>query len=301
MKLLSFQVEGETRLGLLVKNRIIDVDKAHYHLFGVHLPCDMNSFLEKGEDAMARAKVLEAASQTRWKTLCSVTGIAFSAKDVKILAPIPRTRKNIICLAVNYYEHADETGIDKPRYPVFFTKPPTSIIGPDAPILFPKSTSEVDYEVELAFVFGKQGKDVSERDAYNYVAGYTILNDVTARDFQRNHKQYFKGKSMDTFAPMGPYLVTKDEVSDPDNLKISLELNGVGMQNSNTRNMIFKIPSLIRFITTDMTVEPGDVVATGTPSGVGFTRKPPIYLKPGDIVKASVEKLGILQNSVVSQ
>lgn len=183
----------------------------------------------------------------------------------------------------------------------FFTKPSTSIIGPDAPILFPKSTNKVDYEAELAFIFGKRGKDVAEEEAYDYVAGYTVFNDVTARDLQRRHEQWFKGKGLDTFAPMGPHLVTRDEVHDPHNLEISLELNGTLMQKANTGNMVFKIPTLIKFITMDMTVEPGDVVATGTPSGVGYTRKPPVYLKPGDVMKVYVEKVGVLRNSVVIQ
>jgi len=301
MKLLSFRAGGEVRLGLFVKGRIVDVGSAHSHLFGESAPSDMISFLEEGEAAMAKAKRLEDAAQRIWKTLHSASDIVFDAGDVEVLAPIPRARKNIICLGQNYSDHAVEVGLPIPKYPVLFTKSPTSIIGPDAPILLPKSTSMVDFEAELAFIFGKRGKDVGEEDAYDYVAGYTVFNDVTARDLQFRHEQWFKGKSLDTFAPMGPHLVTKDEVPDPHGLKISLELNGVLMQRSSTRNMIFKIPTLVKFITMDMTVEPGDVVATGTPPGVGHSRKPPNYLKHGDVVKVSVERVGVLQNRVISQ
>ena len=301
MRLLSFRIEGKARLGLLVKDRIVDVASAYQHLFEETAPSDMISFLEEGDAAMAKARKLESAAKAGWKKFDAASGTVFDMGNVEVLAPIPRTRKNIICLGLNYHEHAMETKSPIPEYPIFFTKPSTCIIGPDAPILFPKYTSKVDYEAELAFIFGKRGKDVSEEDAYDYIAGYTVLNDVTARDLQRWHSQWFKGKSLDTFAPRGPYLVTKDKVPDPHNLEISLELNGVAMQKSNTGNMIFKIPALVKFITMDMTVEPGDIVATGTPSGVGFTRNPPVYLKPGDIIKVSVEKVGILQNKVVSR
>ena len=301
MKLLSFRTGGETRLGLLMNSSIVDVDKGYYHLFRDHVPSNMLDFLEEGEAAMVQAKKLEEASEMNWKTLRSISDIVFDVGNVEVLAPIPKTRENIICLGLNYREHVQEVGLPLPKYPVFFTKPPTSIIGPGASILFPKSTSNVDYEAELAFIFGKRGRDVPEEDAYSYIAGYTVFNDLTARDLQRRHGQWFKGKSLDTFAPMGPYLITKDEVPDPHDLEISLELNGKLMQKSNTRNMVFKIPTLVKYITMDMTIKPGNVVATGTPSGVGYTRKPPVYLKPGDIMKVTVENVGVLQNKVVSQ
>jgi len=286
---------------LLVGSSVVDVDKGYYNLFGDHASSDMLSFLERGEDAMAKTRMLEEAAKADLERLCSISGTVFDALSVDVLAPIPRTTKNIVCLGLNYREHIKEVGLPFPKYPVFFTKPSTSIVGPDAPILFPKSTSKVDYEAELAFIFGKRGKDVAEEDAYDYVAGYTVFNDVTARDLQRRHEQWFKGKGLDTFAPMGPYLVTRDEIQDPHNLEISLELNGSLMQKANTGNMVFKIPTLIKFITMDMTVEPGDVVATGTPSGVGYTRKPPVYLKPGDVMKAYVENVGVLRNNIVIQ
>lgn len=300
MKLLSFRADGDARLGLLTGGKIVDVCNASMYLFKDSIPSDMLSFLDEGESAMTKVKRIEEVAQERWESLCSTSNIVFDGSKVEVLAPIPRPRKNVICLGLNYAEHSEETGLSVPKYPIFFTKPPTSIIGPDAPLLFPKSTDKVDFEAELAFVFGRRGKDVREDEAYNYLAGYTVFNDVSARDLQRRHGQWFKGKSLDAFAPMGPYLVTRDEVPDPHDLEISLELNGAVMQKANTRDMLFKIPTLIKFITMDMTVEPGDIVATGTPSGVGFTRKPPVYLQPGDIVKVSIEKVGVLQNRVVS-
>ena len=301
MKLLTFRTDNRTRLGLLTKDRVIDLANANTHLFNEPAPSDMLTFLDQGETTMTKARRLLNAAQKNWKTLQQTPNTTYNIGDVQILAPIPHPRKNIICLGLNYSDHSKEFGQPVPQYPIFFTKPPTSIIGPDEPILYPKNTREVDFEAELAFIFGKRGKNVSEEDAYDYIAGYTVFNDVTVRNFQRNHDQWFKGKSLDTFAPMGPYLITKDEISDPHNLNFSLELNGTVMQKSNTSNMIFKIPTLVKYIAMDMTVEPGDIVATGTPSGVGYRRNPPIFLKPGDIVKISVEKVGVLQNRVVSQ
>ena len=163
-----------------------------------------------------------------------------------------------------------ETGSKIPSCPVLFTKPPTTVVGMNDYVTYPKSSSEVDYEAELAFVFGRQGKNISEEEVYDYIAGYTILIDVTARDPQRKHVQWFKGKSLDTFAPVGPYLVTKDEIQNPHNLEIMMKVNGKVMQKSGTRNMIFKIPSIVKTVSMDMTVEPGDIVATGTPRGSGL-------------------------------
>jgi acylpyruvate hydrolase len=285
----------------LTKGKIVDVCNASLLLFKESAPSEMLSFLDEGESAMAKVKRLEGAAQERWESLCASSNTVFDGSEVEVLAPVPRPRKNVVCLGLNYVEHSEETGQSVPKYPIFFTKPPTSIIGPDAPVLLPKSTDKVDFEAELAFVFGRRGKDVGEGEAYSYLAGYTVFNDVSARDLQRRHGQWFKGKSLDAFAPMGPYLVTRDEVPDPHDLEISLELNGKIMQKANTRNMLFKIPTLVKFITMDMTVEPGDIVATGTPSGVGFTRKPPVYLQPGDTVKVSIEKVGVLQNRIVSR
>lgn len=295
MKLTSFKANSGTRLGLFSEGRIVDMKKAYARMADDVFPREMISFLENGDAALRKARIVEEAFRKQRGTIVDTV---FDFEKVKILAPIPRTRKNIICLGLNYADHAVETNTQLPSNPVFFTKPPTSIIGPDEAIILPKCSKEVDYEAELAFVFGKRGKNISEEDAYNYIAGYTVLIDVTARDLQRKHLQWFKGKSLDTFAPMGPFLVMKDEIPDPHNLEIMMKINGKVMQKSNTKNMIFKIPTLVKTISMDMTVEPGDVVATGTPAGVGFTRKPPVFLKEGDTVEASIEGIGTLRNRV---
>ncbi len=224
--------------------------------------------------------------------------IAHPLNSVKLLAPIPHPRKNIICLGANYSDHALETGREVPPHPVFFTKAPTAVIGPDEAITYHRCVRYLDYEVELAFIVGKRGRDIDRRDAYKHIAGYTIMNDVSERGLQRRHEQWFKGKSLDTFAPMGPCLVTRDQIPDPNNLDLELTVNGEVRQKSNTRNMVFKIPVLVEEISSGMTLEPGDIVSTGTPAGVGFTRDPPEYLKPGDVVEARIERIGVLTNPV---
>ena len=215
--------------------------------------------------------------------------------------PIPFPRKNIVCLGLNYADHVAETNLAVPKYPIFFTKPPTSVVGPSQPITYPRTSRKIDYEIELAFIVGRKGKGIPEERAYEYIFGYTVINDISARDLQKRHEQYFKGKSLDTFAPMGPCIITKDEVPDPHNLDMELKVNGQVMQKSNTGNMLFRIPQLLSMLSADMTVEPGDIVATGTPAGVGFARKPPVYLNPGDVVEAWIEKIGILRNPVKPQ
>lgn len=306
MKLLTFKVGNTVKLGLLCNGEIVDLPKA-YAYFQDNMdrmvknqifPQDMLSLLEMGDSGIELARAVEDRVKRNLQKLESVTPkIIFNIENIELLPPVT-VRKNIICLGLNYADHAAETNFPIPEYPVFFTKSPTSIVGNDAAILYPDSSDKIDYEVELAFVFGRKGKNIPEEEAYNYIAGYTILNDVTARDLQRRYSQWFKGKSLDTFAPMGPWLVTKDEIPDPHNLDMELRLNGELMQKSNTKNMIFKIPSLVKHISLDMTVEPGDIVATGTPAGVGFTRKPPRYLKHGDIIEACIERIGTLRNTV---
>ena len=236
---------------------------------GESLPSDMISLLDEG---LEKARIVEKAVEENSEHLQTRIPEAFlSLEKVRLLAPIPLIRKNIVCLGLNYSDHAAEASLPLPEKPIFFTKPATSIIDPDDEVILPRCSREVDFEVELAFVFGKRGKNISEEEAFDYVAGYTILNDVTARDLQRSHLQWFKGKSLDTFAPIGPYIVTKDEVSDPHNLELTMKVNGITMQKSNTKNMYFKIPTLVEDFSMDMTVEPGEVIATGTPAGVGFT------------------------------
>jgi len=220
--------------------------------------------------------------------------------DIKLRAPIARPPK-IICIGLNYRDHAEEGKMAIPDVPTVFCKFATSIIGPGDPIVLPKNSSKPDYEAEFVVVIGKRGRHIPEEKWREYVFGYSILNDVSARDFQMATTQWTMGKTFDTFAPFGPQIVTADEVEDPHNLAISLTLNGETMQDSNTRNMIFKTPQLITFLSSVFTLEPGDIISTGTPAGVGFARKPPRWLRPGDEVTVRVEGLGELTNPVIAE
>jgi 2-keto-4-pentenoate hydratase/2-oxohepta-3-ene-1,7-dioic acid hydratase in catechol pathway len=220
-------------------------------------------------------------------------------KSVRLAAPVPRPPK-IICIGLNYRNHAIESGMDLPKSPIIFSKFSSCAIGVNQPIVLPKNSSQVDYETELAFIIGRAAKNVSAADAMRYVFGYTNFNDVSARDFQFADGQWQRGKSCDTFAPFGPFATTKDEISDPHNLRIRFRLNGETLQDSNTNELIFKIPELIEFLSASITLEPGDIVATGTPPGVGFARKPPVYMKGGDIAEVEIEGLGILSNPVMA-
>lgn len=226
--------------------------------------------------------------------------IGYPLADLKILPPLADPDK-IICIGLNYNEHAAESEMELPEEPVFFCKFKSSIIGPEEAIIIPKVSSQIDYEAELAVIIGKPGKHITESRAMEHVAGYTCFNDVSARDLQFRGGQWIKGKALDTFAPLGPFIVTKDEIPAPHSLKIGLELNGRMMQDSSTDKLIFKIPRLIAFLSQLFTLETGDIIATGTPSGVGFTRQPPVFLKHGDEVKVIIEQVGELVNPVVEE
>ena len=214
-------------------------------------------------------------------------------------APVPRPGK-LICIGLNYRDHAVESNLPIPREPVVFSKFSTAVIAPGEPVVLPGGSTQVDYEAELAVVIGKRAKGVSQAQALDYVLGYTCLNDVSARDFQFADGQWQRGKSCDTFAPMGPAIVTADVLPDPHSLPIKLVLNGAAMQDSNTNQLIFGVPELIEFLSRTITLEPGDVIATGTPSGVGFARKPPVYLKASDEMIVDIEGIGRLNNPVMA-
>ena len=222
------------------------------------------------------------------------------SKDAYWFAPVPRPGK-IVCVGLNYRDHAAESGLAVPATPVIFSKFSSCVIAPGEPVVVPRTSEKVDYEAELAVVIGRHAKHVSADRAYDYVLGYTAFNDVTARDFQFGDGQWQRGKSCDTFAPMGQTIVTTDEIPDPHTLRISLTVNGTTMQDSNTSQLIFRIPQLIEFITQSISLEPGDVIATGTPAGVGFARKPPVFLKPGDVMDVHIEKIGGIGNPVVAE
>ncbi|MGH9406073.1 MAG: fumarylacetoacetate hydrolase family protein [Terriglobia bacterium] len=267
-------------------------------------PRDMIEALERGQEWLRAlgivAKSIIQSQPAGNKRAGAAKNLVTALASVRVRAPIPRPGK-IVCVGLNYADHAREQGIEPPRAPIFFLKSANTISGPEDPIVLPPNSDKVDYEAEFAVVIGKGGRRISEESAYEHVAGYTILHDVTARDMQHADQQWYRGKSCDTFAPTGPVIVTRDEVRDPHNLAISLTLNGETMQDSNTSNLIFKVPYLISYLSQSITWEVGDLISTGTPPGVGVFRKPPVFLKAGDTASVSVEKLGTLTNPVVSE
>jgi 2-keto-4-pentenoate hydratase/2-oxohepta-3-ene-1,7-dioic acid hydratase in catechol pathway len=222
--------------------------------------------------------------------------LAVPAAKARLEAPIPRPARNIFCLGRNYREHAAERGADAPTHPVYFTKVPESVVAPGGKVVRHAVTEQLDYEVELAVVIGTAGRDIPRDRALQHVFGYTIINDVTARDLQKRHGQWFKGKTLDTFCPMGPVLVTADEIPDPQALSIALRVNGETRQSSHTSKMLFPVDECIAVLSEGFTVRPGDVIATGTPEGVGAASGK--FLKIGDKIEAEVEKIGVLENRV---
>jgi 2-keto-4-pentenoate hydratase/2-oxohepta-3-ene-1,7-dioic acid hydratase in catechol pathway len=287
MKLVTYKPAGAgAQLGVLVDGKVINLAEAS----GGRLPNDMRSFIEQGESALKVAQEIASKGGTN--------GVALG--DVKLLAPISNPSK-LIAIGLNYMDHIRETGANVPQLAVMFTKYTSSIIGTGDEIRWdPALTAKVDYEAELAVVIGKRASKIKEEDAFDYILGYMNCHDVSARDLQ-NEKgdQWIMGKSLDTFGPLGPYLVTKDEIPNPNNLSIKCILNGKAMQDSNTREMIFKIPYLIAYLSRGLTLLPGDVITTGTPDGVGAARKPQVFLKNGDVVTVEVEGLGQLTNTCV--
>jgi 2-keto-4-pentenoate hydratase/2-oxohepta-3-ene-1,7-dioic acid hydratase in catechol pathway len=252
---------------------------------------DVLSVIAGGADAMDRV--------TRWVGN-PTTGEIMDPRVSRLAPPLGRPGK-IICIGLNYRDHAEESKMAIPEVPTMFAKFPTAVTGHRHPIILPRNSTKPDYEAELAVVIGRRGRHIPEDRWRDYVFGYTILNDVSARDFQMATSQWMIGKTFDTFAPYGPAIVTADEIPDPHSLRISLTLNGQTMQDSNTANMIFQIPRLIAYLSSVFTLEPGDLIATGTPAGVGFARKPPVWLKPGDEVAVTIEGLGELVNPVVAE
>ena len=252
------------------------------------LPASLRELLGLGPEALKRAA-----------SACQSGPVRYAPGAFPLAAPIPDPQK-VICLGLNYRDHALESNMPIPEEPVIFNKFPSALIGAGADIVLPRVTDQVDYEAELVVVIGKRGRDISREQALDYVAGYTIGHDVSARDWQlqKPGKQWFAGKTFDTFAPVGPELVTADEVPDPHRLGIRLKLNGQVMQDSNTSQFIFRIDETIAYLSQIVTLEPGDLIFTGTPPGVGMARTPPVWLQPGDIVEIEIDGLGTLRNSV---
>ena len=283
MRLVSFKNRNEDpRVGVVVEDRVLPVDSSAFP--------DMNSFLAAG-----RAALSDAAALAHGQVKAQAT---YPLSEVRLLAPVNRPGK-IIAVGLNYRDHAIETKQEIPISPVIFAKFPSSINGPDSDVVIPGDDPQVDYEAELGVVIGRTAKTVSETAALEYVAGYMPLNDVSARRWQFADKQWVRGKSCDTFCPTGPWLTTVDEVPNPHALSIRMRVNGKTVQNSNTSNLIFRIPTLIQFISAAITLEPGDIIATGTPDGVGVFRNPPVFLQRGDVMEVDIERLGILRNRLV--
>ena len=303
MKLITFSVEEKPILGAIAEGRAIDLPRAVAAFFeAVHdtrqpaFPTTMRALLEAGDTAM------QAAAKTlNWLEVQGIEALApvsHPLEAVSLAPPVPDPSK-IVCCGLNYADHCREQNIDLPKNLVLFSKFSTALIGYGDAITWKAGTSQqVDYEAELAFIIGKRARNVPVEDAYNYIAGYTIANDVSARDVQFGDGQWIRGKSFDTFCPLGPALVTADEIGDPHSLAIRCRVNGHLLQDSNTAELVFKVPQILSFISQTATLLPGDIVLTGTPAGVGVFRDPQIFLHPGDQVEVEIDKLATLHNYV---
>jgi 2-keto-4-pentenoate hydratase/2-oxohepta-3-ene-1,7-dioic acid hydratase in catechol pathway len=319
MKLANLELEGEPCVGVVKGDQVVNLAVAfnlilnravkfttgspqskarHTVLQAGHLPQDMTQLLPQDEGWFKALDEMLSGVVDYFHGDRQLTRLFIPVEQARLRAPIPRPGK-IICVGRNYAEHARERGAELPAQPIFFLKSNNTICGPGEVIVLPPNSSQVDYEAEFAVVIGQGGKRIPEEKAYEHIAGYTILNDVSARDMQAQDKQWFRGKSCDSFAPTGPWIVTRDEIPDPHNLRISLTLNGQTMQDSNTNNMIFKVPYLVSYLSQSLTLEPGDLISTGTPEGVGAHRTPPVFLRPGDTVSITVERIGTLTNPIV--
>jgi 2-keto-4-pentenoate hydratase/2-oxohepta-3-ene-1,7-dioic acid hydratase in catechol pathway len=285
MKLLSYRGEEGPRIAAYVEGGYVDLSRVD-----PAIPTSMRALLEQGPEGLRRVEKAVAAGKPFKK-----------AEPLPFLAPVPDPQK-VICVGLNYADHAKESGAAIPTEPVIFCKFATAVSAHLQPIALPSVSKCVDYEAELVVVIGRGGRCIPRERAVEHVAGYTCGHDVSARDWQI-HKpggQWLLGKSFDTFAPFGPFLTTADEIADPNNLAIALRLNGEVMQQSSTAQFIFKVDELIAYISQVCTLAPGDVIFTGTPPGVGFARKPPVYLKPGDVCEVEIENLGVLRNPVIA-
>lgn len=302
MRLITYRsdVTAAARLGAIVDHQVVDLARLAEER-GQYLPDNMLDFIDLGPQGVRAGTELLNVYQGQFPA-----GTAWPVQNVKILAPIPRPRKNIFGIGLNYVEHVAEssrtldTSKELPKEPVIFSKPPTSVIGPGDSIEHnSKITQQLDWEVELAVIIGTRAKGVSEADALNYVFGYSLMIDMSARDCRRAG-QWIYSKGQDTYAPFGPCIVTADEIPNPHSLNLSLKVNGVIKQDSNTRHMLFNVNALIADISKGITLEPGDIIATGTPEGVGAGRSPQEWVWPGDVIEAYVEKIGELRHPVVA-
>lgn len=287
MRLMMYNHGGATKLGSVEGDSVVDLQAAD-----PSLPDTILGVIEGGDTVLAKARAAAAAAQH---------GAKVALADVTPALPIARPEK-FMCIGLNYALHAKEGGHDIPTYPSMFMRAPNSIIPAGAPVVRPKSSEQLDYECELTIIIGKGGRHISEDTALDHVFGYTLFNDVSVRDFQRKIPQWIPGKNFDSTGPLGPHIVTADELpAGASGLRIMTRVNGNTMQDSNTSDMIFSTAKIIAILSEFMTLSPGDVIATGTPSGVAHARKPPAWMKAGDVVEVEVENIGILKNSIVDE
>jgi acylpyruvate hydrolase len=312
MRLVTFELQGQTRLGAEQAGHVVDLNRGYALLLATRgvrdfqtqadrdMPADMLGFLDVWDQSLPKAReTLAFAHALEPMGGQFAQAVMRPARTVRLRAPILNPRK-IVCLGVNYNDHAKESKTEAPSDPILFSKYATAIIGPDDPIILPSVSKELDYEVELAFIMARRGRHISREHALDHVAGYTVFHDVSARDYQLRKPggQWMSGKTFDTFAPMGPALVTKDEVPDPHALDITCAVNGEVLQSSNTRHLIFRIEDIVAYCSHIFTLEPGDVIATGTPGGIGFARSPQRFLRDGDMTVLEISGIGRLQNPI---
>ncbi len=302
MRLITYSRLGVPSIGVELDGGVLDIPEAasyfgrRYHVHGHSFPRTMLDLLDWDAGVSVVRQILDrylsAGPDGR--------PMVYPWSDIRLEAPVPRPRK-VVGLGLNYRDHVEEAGLEVPEFPVIFAKFPSSVVGPDADIELPEVTRALDWEVELGVVIGRTCRRVSESDALDYVAGYTVVNDLTARDLQASDGgQWVRGKSLDGLCPMGPCIVTVDELGDGSGLKMYTKVNGVVKQESNTANMMFSVPQIVSYLSHSFTLEPGDVIATGTPSGVGYRQSPPEYLQPGDSVELYIERIGHLRNRIVA-
>jgi acylpyruvate hydrolase len=307
MKLITFRHNGVSRIGAIHQEEVVDLHASYKALLAFEgkirareiaeafVPTDMTGFLQGGKESLELAnKSIEFAVVNRED---AGYPLVYALDEVKVEAPVTEPGK-MICVGHNYREHILEMKRELPPFPVVFAKFANTVIGPQDDIPYYPISEQLDYEAEFAFVIGKRARNVSQAEALDYVAGYTIANDVTYRDIQRRTLQWLQGKTVEGSAPMGPWLITSDELQNPSGLEVVLTVNGEERQRSNTANLVFSVQYLVEFLSNLMTLEPGDVILTGTPGGVGVAREPQVFLKDGDVVKIEIDQIGVLENRV---
>jgi acylpyruvate hydrolase len=311
MKLVTYAWRGGAALGALEDGQVVDLRRAYaaalrrdgdadeLAVADLRVPGDLLGLLRGGETSLEAARrALKFAVEER--AAGRGEGLWNPLADVELLAPIPRPGK-VLCVGLNYRSHLEEIGEPTPGYPILFHKAATALVGHRQPVVLPRVSRQVDYEGELAVVIGRRGKNIPESDALAHLAGYTCANDVSAHDLEFRTSQWTSGKMLDTFCPLGPVLLTRDGIRDPGSLHLRTTLNGQTVQQSSTSDMVFGVPFLIRYISSLATLEPGDVILTGTPAGIGCNRKPPVFLQPGDEVSVQIDCIGTLTNRAVSE